>query len=52
MPRTDLFIKIEIDHDAHESPQAIGDELCRRIMKFHGVRSAELSSFVAHAEPE
>ncbi len=50
MPRTDLFLKVQIDHDSGETPQALADEICRRILKVHGVRSAELSSFVTHPD--
>lgn len=52
MPRTDLFLKVEIDHDREETPERLAQEICRRILKFQGVRSAELSSFVAHPEEE
>ena len=50
MPRTDLFLKVEIEHDQRETPAALAEEICRRILKLHGVRSAELSSFVTRAE--
>jgi hypothetical protein len=45
MAKSDLFFKIEIEHDDKESPQKLGDEICRQLLKFYGVRSAELSSF-------
>jgi hypothetical protein len=45
MPRSDLFLKVEIDHDQKDTPKKLGDEICRLILKFYGVRSAELSSF-------
>jgi len=45
MARTNLFLKIEIEHDDDESPERLGAELCRQLMKFYGVLSAELSSF-------
>ena len=50
MPRTDLFIKVEIEHDPSEPPERLAGEICRRILKVYGVRSAELSSAVAHQE--
>lgn len=53
MPRSDLFVKIEIEHDERERPERLGEEICRTIRKIYGVRSAELSSYVTHAsEPE
>ena len=45
MPKSDLFFKVEIEHDDKDTPQKLGDEICRQLMKFYGVRSAELSSF-------
>lgn len=50
MPRTDLFIKVEIEHEASEPPERLAAEICRRVLKVYGVRSAELSSAVARAE--
>ena len=45
MNRTNLFFKVEIEHDSEEKPERIGDEICRRLLKLYGVRSAELSNF-------
>jgi len=51
MPRTDLFLKVEIDHSNDEHPERLAGEICRAILKIYGVRSAELSSFVSHPDP-
>ena len=45
MSRTNLFFKVEIEHDPEEKPERIGEEICRRLMKLYGVQSAELSNF-------
>jgi hypothetical protein len=45
MSRTNLFFKVEIEHDRDERPEKIGDEIRRQIMKFYGVRDAELSNY-------
>jgi hypothetical protein len=50
MPRTDLFLKIELEHDEEESPERRGQEICRQIAKLYGVRTAELSSCVTRVE--
>ena len=50
MPRTDLFIKVEIEHEEGEPPERLAGEICRRILKVYGVQSAELSSAVPRAE--
>jgi hypothetical protein len=47
---TNLFIKVEIEHGEKESPQKLGAEICRQIMKVYGVRSAEVSNFTAAEE--
>lgn len=45
MSRTNLFFKVEIEHDPEDKPEKIGNEIVRQIMKFYGVRDAELSNF-------
>ncbi len=42
--RTNLFIKVLIEHDPKEKPERIGAELCRQLEKSYVVRSAELST--------
>lgn len=44
MRRTNLFFKVEIEHDVEEKPERIGDEICRRLLKLYGVRQAELTN--------
>ena len=45
MSRTNLFFKVEIEHDPLETPERIGDEIRRQLMKLYGVRDAELSNY-------
>ena len=45
MKRTNLFFKVEIEHDQEERPERLGDEICRKLAKIYGVQSAELISF-------
>ncbi len=47
MSRANLFLKLEIEHDPEEKPDRIGEEICRQLLKFYAVRSAELSSFTS-----
>jgi hypothetical protein len=47
--RTNLFIKVLVEHDAKEKPEKLGAELCRQLEKNYVVRDAELSSY-AQAE--
>jgi hypothetical protein len=46
MPRTDIYIKVEVDVDEREKPDRVAAEICRQIRKVYGVRSAEVSSMV------
>jgi len=43
--RTNLFIKVVVEHDPKEEPEKLGRELCRQLEKNYIVREAELSSF-------
>ena len=45
--RTNLFIKVLVEHDAKEKPEKLGAELCRQLEKNYVVRSAELSTFTS-----
>ncbi len=45
--RTNLFLKLEIEHDEDETPERLGNEICRQLLKIYGVRSAELSSYAS-----
>ena len=50
MPRTDIFLKVTIDHDQEEAPEKLASELCRRIEAVYGVRAAEMSHFTRHED--
>ena len=50
MSLTNLFFKVEIEHDPQEKPERIGDEICRRLLKVYGVRLAELTNFTTLEE--
>lgn len=50
MSRSNLFIKVEVEHDSDEQPLRIGEEICRQLMKLYGVREAEVSSFATMEE--
>ncbi len=52
MPRTDLFIKVVIDHDTDEKPERLAAEICRQAEKVYGVRRAELTNFVTQQSEE
>ncbi len=45
MSRTNLFFKVEIEHDPEETPERLGEEIRRNLMKIYGVRDAEMSNY-------
>jgi hypothetical protein len=45
MNRTNLFVKVVIEHDKEDQPERLGREICKQVLKVYGVRSAELASF-------
>ena len=50
MNRTNLFIKVEVEHDRSEKPERLGEEICRMLRKLYGVRDAELTNFTKSDE--
>jgi hypothetical protein len=50
MRRTNLFLKVEVEHDSEESVERIGGEICRAIAKIYGVRFAEVASVTPSEE--
>ena len=50
VPRTDLYLKVELDLDPKESPERVAAEICRLIRRVYGVRKAEVSSMVERDE--
>ena len=45
MSRTNLFFKVEVEHDPEEAPEKIAGQILRQLMKIYGVREAELSNY-------
>ena len=50
MPRTDVYLKVELDLDPKESPERVAAEITRVIRRVYGVRKAEVSSMVERDE--
>lgn len=51
MARTDLHIKVELVHGEDESPEKLGNEICRQLLKIYGVRQAEVSNIISDRDP-
>lgn len=47
MRRTNLFFKVEVEHDPKETPERLAAEIRRQIVRVYGVQRAELSSYTA-----
>jgi hypothetical protein len=47
MIRTNLFLKIEIEHDPDDKPEQLAEAIRRQLLKMYGVREVELSSFTS-----
>jgi hypothetical protein len=45
MSRTNLFFKVEVEHEPEEKPERIGEEIRRQLLKQYGVIEAEFSNF-------
>lgn len=50
MPRTDIYLKVEVDHDREESPETLASELVRQLQKLYVVRRAEMTNYVPRSE--
>lgn len=50
MSRTNLFFKVELEHDADENPERIGNEILRHLKKLYGVLDVELSNLTTVEE--
>ena len=50
MNRTNLFFKVEIEHDDKDKPERLAEEIRQRISKIYGVRIAEISSITRAEE--
>ena len=46
MPRTDVYLKVELDLDEKEDAGRVAAEICRMIRRIYGVRQAEVTNMV------
>lgn len=42
--RSNVYIKVVVEHGPDEAPEDLGAELCRQLEKIYPVRRAEVSS--------
>jgi hypothetical protein len=50
MSRTDFFFKVEVEHDADENLERLGEEIRRNLKKLYGVRDVELANLITEEE--
>jgi hypothetical protein len=50
MPRTDIYLKVVVDHDQSETPEKLASEISRQVQKIYAVRKVELSSYLTHQD--
>ena len=50
MARTDIFLKVVVDHTNGETPEKIAGEICRQIEKLYVVRKAEMTNYITQSE--
>lgn len=51
MLRSDIFLKVVVQHGDSEPPERLAEELCRRLERLYGVRQAEVSNVVTQSAP-
>lgn len=50
MPRTDIYLKVTVEHDRDENPETLASELIRQLKKLYVVRQAELNNYVSRSD--
>jgi hypothetical protein len=50
MSRSNLFFKVEVEHDSEENPERIGEEIRRHLKKLYGVLDVELSNVTSEED--
>ena len=48
--RSNVYIKVVVEHGRDETAEDLGTELCRQLMKIYAVRQAEVSSISNDAQ--
>jgi hypothetical protein len=50
MSVSNLYFKVELEHDAEENPERIAGEIRRQVLRFYGVREVEISNIATMEE--
>ena len=46
--RTNIFLKVVVEHEEHEPPEKLAAELCRQLERNFIVRKAEVNGYNNH----
>lgn len=50
MARTDLYLKVELEHEPDDKPDRLAADICRQLQKMYAVRAAEVSNMIARQD--
>jgi hypothetical protein len=50
MSVSNLYFKVELEHDIDENPERIAGEIRRQLLRFYGVREVEVSNIAVIEE--
>jgi len=50
MSVSNLYFKVELEHDTDENPERIAGEIRRQLLRFYGVREVEVSNIAVIEE--
>jgi molybdopterin-binding protein len=51
MTSIDVYLKVEVDLGEGETTERVTQEIVRTLERLYGVRRAEVTSVITHAEP-
>jgi hypothetical protein len=52
MSVSNLYFKVELEHDADESPERVAEQIRRQVLRFYGVREVEVSNITTREHSE
>ncbi len=47
MVRTDLYLKVQLDHGKDEDPKKLAAEVARQLLKVYAVRNVEVQNVIS-----
>ena len=50
MVRTDIYLKVQLDHGSEENVQKLAAEISRQLLKIYSVRNVEVQNIITDKE--